>query len=70
MDRQSVISNAESDGGRSSGSWRPGLDPEDELALEQAREDGAAIVEEIPTDDDSLGWFSVICLLLNRMIGK
>jgi len=70
MDQESVISNAESEGRRSSESWQPGLDPEDERALEQAREDGGAIVEEIPTEDDSLGWFSVICLLLNRMIGE
>ena len=70
MNHQSVISDAESIGRRSSeSSWRPGLDPEDEHALAIAREDRTAIVEEIPTEDDSLGWFSVACLLLNRMIG-
>ena len=69
MDRQSIISQVESTGGQSNDSWQPGLDPEDERALEQAREDSTAIVEEIPTDEDGLGWFSVICLLFNRMIG-
>ncbi len=70
MDQQSVISDSESGNGQNTDStWRPGLDPEDEHALNQARDDHSAIVEEIPTDKDSLGWFSVLCLLLNRMIG-
>jgi hypothetical protein len=52
------------------GSWRPGLDPRDVNRLIDARKDSSAIVEEIPTDNDSLGAFSVICLLFNRMIGS
>ena len=50
--------------------WRPGLDPIDEARLTQARKEQFAIVEEIPRDDASLGWYSVSCLILNRLIGS
>ncbi|KAK0705467.1 amino acid permease-domain-containing protein [Lasiosphaeris hirsuta] len=50
--------------------WRPGLDPSDEARLTQARKEQFAIVEEIPTDNASLGWYSVSCLILNRLIGS
>lgn len=50
--------------------WQHGLDPRDAVRLAEAREDGSAIVEEIPTEEDSLGAFSVACLLFNRMIGS
>ncbi|KAK3389245.1 amino acid permease-domain-containing protein [Podospora didyma] len=59
------ISAAAEDGG-----WRPGLDPRDEALLTQARKDHFAIVEEIPTDSASLGWYSVSCLIFNRMVGS
>ncbi|KAK5654594.1 hypothetical protein OQA88_7224 [Cercophora sp. LCS_1] len=51
-------------------SWRPGLDPRDKARLTQARNEQSAIVEEIPTDNASLGWYSVSCLILNRLIGS
>ncbi|KAK4175297.1 putative high-affinity methionine permease [Triangularia setosa] len=50
--------------------WAPGLDPQDQQALYEAREDNDAIVEEIPSEKDSLGRFSVLCLIFNRMIGS
>lgn len=50
--------------------WAPGLDPQDQQALYEAREDHDAIVEEIPSEKDSLGRFSVLCLIFNRMIGS
>lgn len=50
--------------------WHPGLRPEDAHRLSIARGDSSAIVEEIPTEQDSLGAFSVVCLLFNRMIGS
>ena len=50
--------------------WRRGLDPRDVDRLNQAREDHAAIVEEIPVDKAGLGAFSVACLLFNRLIGS
>jgi hypothetical protein len=71
MDNRSIVSDAESGSGQSEEIWQqPGLDPEDQRALELAREDGDAIVEEIPTDSESLGWYSVLCLIFNRMIGE
>ncbi|KAK0655084.1 amino acid permease-domain-containing protein [Cercophora newfieldiana] len=59
-----------SGGGQDSGEWRPGLDPHDRARLTQAQSDPFAIVEEIPTEKSSLGWFSVSCLIFNRMIGS
>ncbi|KAK0703923.1 amino acid permease-domain-containing protein [Lasiosphaeria miniovina] len=56
-----------SDGGTG---WRPGLDPSDEARLTQAQKEQFATVEEIPTDNASLGWYSVSCLILNRLIGS
>ncbi|KAK4221989.1 high-affinity methionine permease [Podospora fimiseda] len=50
--------------------WAEGLTIEDRIALDQAQADGDALVEEIPKSKDALGWFSVICLLYNRMIGS
>jgi amino acid transporter len=50
--------------------WESGLDAQDRLALNQARADGDALVEEIPSAKDALGIFSVICLIYNRMIGS
>ena len=75
QDQLSVMSDAEpggipapatGDGVR----WRRGLDPRDVDRLNQAREDHAAIVEEIPVDKAGLGAFSVACLLFNRLIGS
>ncbi|KAK4185802.1 putative high-affinity methionine permease [Podospora australis] len=50
--------------------WVPGLDPQDQVALNEAKEDADAIVEEIPSEKDSLGRFSVLMLIFNRMIGS
>ena len=51
--------------------WVPGVPSrEDQIAIVQARGDHSAIVEDIPTQKDNLGIFSVLCLLLNRMVGE
>jgi len=70
IDRHSIRSEPESDSDPdTTGGWHPGLDSRDEARLAQARKDKSAIVEEIPTEKAGLGWYSVSCLLLNRMIG-
>ncbi len=50
--------------------WRRGLAQRDVDRLDQATKDPSAIVEEIPVDRAGLGWFSVACLLFNRMTGS
>lgn len=50
--------------------WAPGLDPQAQIAVDQARADPNALVEEIPSEKDALSWFSVLCLIFNRMIGS
>ena len=69
-EQQSIRSEPASDTGEDGGEWRPGLDPHDQARLTQAKSDPFAIVEEIPTEKSSLGWFSVSCLIFNRMIGE
>jgi hypothetical protein len=46
--------------------WAEGLDDEDLDALRQARGDDTKIVLESPV---RLGYFSLLCLIMNRMIG-
>ena len=55
--------------GHDIGEWGPDLDQEDLDMLQQAREDPHAIVEERPRGPQRLGYFSVLCLIFNRMIG-
>ncbi|KAK0634057.1 amino acid permease-domain-containing protein [Immersiella caudata] len=69
-EQQSVRSEPASDTGEDGREWRPGLDPHDQARLAQAKSDPFTIVEEIPTKKSSLGWFSVSCLIFNRMIGS
>lgn len=68
LDQRSIASEPEV--GDMQGEWRPGLDRRDVDRLTKARQDSSAIVEEIPSDKDSLSAFSVMCLLFNRMIGS
>ncbi|KAM7186212.1 high-affinity methionine permease [Naviculisporaceae sp. PSN 640] len=70
VDRTSLPSNSASPSDSDDGGWHPGLDPSDEARLEQLRNDKTAIVEEIPSEKSSLGWYSVSCLIFNRMIGS
>lgn len=50
--------------------WRRGLNQQDVDRLNRAEEDHSAIVEEIPLDKASLGAFSVLGLVFNRMTGS
>ncbi|KAL2127849.1 hypothetical protein VTI74DRAFT_10088 [Chaetomium olivicolor] len=46
-------------------------DPEADVdRLNEATQDPSAIVETVPVEEDSLGAYSVACLLFNRMIGS
>ena len=49
--------------------WGPGLDERDLAILEHARRDPDRIVESTPKPPERLGYFSVVCLILNRSIG-
>ena len=46
--------------------WADGLDDEDLVALRQAHHDDKKIVLESP---DRLGYYGLLCLMVNRMIG-
>jgi len=46
--------------------WAEGLDEEDLNELRQARDDDTKIVLESPV---RLGYYSLLCLIMNRMIG-
>lgn len=50
--------------------WSPDLDPEDLLELEAAEHDPSKIISRMPRESVRLGYFSTICLISNRMIGK
>jgi hypothetical protein len=50
--------------------WSPDLDPEDLLELEVAEQDPSKIISRMPRESVRLGYFSTICLISNRMIGK
>jgi len=47
--------------------WAAGLDPADLAALQQADGDPSKIIVSTPT---LLGYYSILCLVINRMIGK
>jgi hypothetical protein len=47
--------------------WAEGLDDEDLDALRQAHDDDSKVVLESPT---RFGSYAVLCLIMNRMIGK
>jgi hypothetical protein len=47
--------------------WATGLDPVDLDALKEADEDPSKIILSTPT---LLGYYSILCLVINRMIGK
>ena len=65
MDNHSIHSAARSDrwGGQHL------VDARDEARLDRAQNEDDAIIEEILTDSNGLGWISVACLIFNRMIG-
>jgi hypothetical protein len=53
-----------------SSEWSPGLDPDDLRELQAAQHDPTKIVSELPKEAVRLGYYSSICLIFNRMIGK
>ena len=50
--------------------WSPGLDPDDLRALQAAEQDPSKIVVKLPKESARMGYFSTVCLLFNRMIGR
>jgi hypothetical protein len=50
--------------------WSPGLDPDDLRELQAAESDPSKIVVRLPKVSARMGYFSTLCLLFNRMIGR
>jgi hypothetical protein len=50
--------------------WSPDLDPDDLRELQAAEQDPSKIVSRMPSESVRLGYFSTVCLIFNRMIGK
>lgn len=50
--------------------WSPDLDPDDLRELQEAELDPSKIVAKLPSEAARLGYFSTLCLIFNRMIGK
>ncbi len=50
--------------------WSPDLDEDDQRELREAEQDPGKFVSRFPRQENLLGYFSCVCLILNRMIGK
>jgi hypothetical protein len=50
--------------------WSPDLDPDDLRELQAAKQDPSKIISILPRESARLGYFSTVCLIFNRMIGR
>jgi hypothetical protein len=50
--------------------WSPDLDPDDLRELQEAQHDPSKIVAKLPKESARLGYFSCLCLISNRLIGR
>ena len=50
--------------------WTPDLDPDDLRELQEAERDPTKVVSKLPSEAARLGYFSTLCLIFNRMIGR
>jgi hypothetical protein len=50
--------------------WSPDLDPDDLRELQAAEQDPSKIVAKVPKESARLGYYSTLCLISNRMIGR
>ncbi len=50
--------------------WSPDLDPDDLRELQEAEQDPSKIIAKLPRESARLGYYSTVCLLFNRMIGR
>jgi hypothetical protein len=50
--------------------WSPDLDAEDLRELYEAEHNPSKIISSVPRDSNLLGYYSTLCLIFNRMIGK
>jgi hypothetical protein len=49
--------------------WSPDLDPDDLRDLQAAQNDPSKIVAQLPKESARMGYYSAICLVVNRMVG-
>jgi hypothetical protein len=50
--------------------WSPDLDPDDLRELQAAQNDPSKVVAKLPKESARLGYFSCLCLISNRLIGR
>lgn len=50
--------------------WSPDLDPDDLRELQAAQNDPSKLIAQLPKESVRMGYFSAVCLILNRMIGR
>ncbi|HEU0049201.1 MAG TPA: hypothetical protein VFQ43_16540 [Nitrososphaera sp.] len=50
--------------------WSPDLDPDDLLELQAAQKDPSKLIAKLPKESARLGYYSTLCLIANRLIGK
>lgn len=50
--------------------WSPDLDPDDLRELQAAQLDPSKIISILPRESARLGYYSTVCLIFNRMIGR
>jgi hypothetical protein len=50
--------------------WSPDLDEDDLRELQEAQRDPTKLVAKLPRESARLGYFSCLCLISNRLIGR
>ena len=50
--------------------WSPDLDPDDLRDLQAAQQDPSKIIAKLPKESSRLGYYSTLCLISNRLIGR
>jgi hypothetical protein len=50
--------------------WSPDLDPDDLRELKAAQDDPTKVVAKLPKESTRLGYYSTLCLISNRLIGR
>jgi hypothetical protein len=50
--------------------WSPDLDPEDLRDLQAAEHESTQFIYKLPKESSRMGYYSTVCLIFNRMIGR
>jgi len=50
--------------------WSADLDPDDLRELQAAQQDPSKVIAKLPKESSRLGYYSCLCLISNRLIGR